>query len=65
MNVKRLRESTGMTQADFWNRVFCLQSGGCRYESGRRIPKPVQALLTIAYGKPSDAAKLFKALREK
>jgi transcriptional regulator with XRE-family HTH domain len=63
MNVKKLRKSTGLRQAEFWSRVFVTQSGGCRYEQGRRVPKTVQALLTIAYGTKAQMERTLNLLR--
>jgi transcriptional regulator with XRE-family HTH domain len=58
-DAARVRRRLGLTQAKFWSRVRVTQGGGSRYESGgRRIPRPVQVLLAIAYGtaKQRDAA---------
>jgi hypothetical protein len=40
-----LREQLGETQKVFWNMVGITQSGGCRYESGAPIQKPVRTLV--------------------
>ena len=42
------RQKLGINQTKFWSRVGVTQSGGSRYESSRKIPKPVQRLLVIA-----------------
>lgn len=65
---RKLRESFGLNQTQFWNRVGVTQSGGSRYEAGskrmqRVIPKPVQMLIALAYGKPADSRKCLKLLR--
>lgn len=44
-----IRTRRGINQTAFWNHVGVTQSGGCRYEAGRNIPRPVQTLLRIAY----------------
>ena len=44
-----LRLKLGLTQVEFWERVGVTQSGGSRYENGRRIPTPVRMLLKIVY----------------
>lgn len=44
-----IRTRRGLNQTAFWNHVGVTQSGGCRYEAGRKIPRPVQILLRIAY----------------
>ena len=62
-DAKAARQALGINQSDFWNRVFVTQSGGSRYENERSVPKPVQALLVIAYGTDSEAAGMFDHLR--
>lgn len=63
-SVRVLRKKLGLNQTEFWNRVAVTQSGGSRYEAGRAIPKPVQLLLTLAYGKNIKmVTKTFSALR--
>jgi DNA-binding transcriptional regulator YiaG len=64
MNVKNIRKSTGLNQFDFWQRVFVTQSGGCRYEQGRRVPMSVQTLIIMAYGAPLTARKVLADLRK-
>lgn len=44
------RKSIGENQTDFWGRFGVTQSGGCRYESGRALPKPV-AMLVLAFAR--------------
>lgn len=39
--AKDVRKSMNLTQAEFWTVFGVTQSGGSRYESGRRIPAPV------------------------
>lgn len=63
MDVKALRKAQHMSQADFWARVGVTQSGGCRYEAGRPIPKPVRMLLDIAYGTERQARKAIGVLQ--
>ena len=46
---RKLRESLGLNQSDFWARVEVTQSGGSRYESGRAMPRPVRRLLGLVY----------------
>ena len=41
------RKSRDMNQVDFWKRLGVSQSGGCRYETGSNVPKPVQLLLAL------------------
>lgn len=49
VDVGMLRELSGLDQTEFWGRVGVTQPGGSRYENGRRLPKPVQALLRLVY----------------
>ena len=48
-NVKEVRKETGLTQTEFWEALGVTQSGGSRYESGRKIPKAVRELIRIIY----------------
>ena len=45
----KLRMKLGINQADFWGRIAVTQSGGSRYENGRRLSPPVRKLLGIVY----------------
>jgi transcriptional regulator with XRE-family HTH domain len=49
LDVRLLREFSGLNQTEFWESVGVTQSGGSRYEGGRRLPKPVQQLLRLLY----------------
>ena len=57
------RRKLGMSQALFWSRVGVGQSGGSRYESGRRVPRPVQTLLHLAYAPEDQALAMFNYRR--
>jgi DNA-binding transcriptional regulator YiaG len=46
---KELRLQLGLTQADFWLPVGVSQSGGSRYESGRKLPAAISALLHLVH----------------
>jgi DNA-binding transcriptional regulator YiaG len=62
--VLRLRRRLGLNQHEFWSPLGVTQSGGSRYESDRRIPKPVLKLIELAYGnKPQEALKQLRARR--
>ena len=61
--IKEFRQERGFRQDKFWTRVGITQSGGSRYENGRRIPKAVQVLLTVTYGSEEQAAEMAEALR--
>jgi len=49
IDALKLRKSLGLNQSDFWSRLSVTQSGGSRYENGRRMPGPVRKLLGIVY----------------
>lgn len=54
--VLQVRQKLGMTQAQFWNQFGTTQSGGSRYEAGRRIPAPVlEQLLCVVSKRHRDA----------
>ena len=50
-NLCGFRRNMELNQADFWDKIGVGQSGGCRYESGRNMPKPTSMLVDLAYGK--------------
>ena len=60
--MKRIK--LGLNQTDFWRRVGVGHSAGSRYESGRKIPRPVQMLLRLAYGTQAQAARQLEVLRQ-
>lgn len=59
MNLEQTRVKLDLNQTEFWGRVGVTQSGGSRYESGRRIPKPVKLLLDLAYGSEREHQRAF------
>ena len=61
--VLALRRRLGLNQYDFWTPLGLTQSGGSRYETGRRIPRPTQILLDLAYGQ--DPQRALKRLRQR
>ncbi|MDR0587927.1 MAG: hypothetical protein LBG61_02995 [Burkholderiales bacterium] len=63
-DIRNRRMELFLNQSDFWKRLGVTQSGGSRYESGLRpIPKPIQMLITIAYGSEKDSKALIELLR--
>ena len=48
-NPRQIRQRLSMNQQEFWARVGVTQSGGSRYESGRKMPKPVRELLRLVH----------------
>ena len=63
-DIKEFRRKHGLNQSQFWGRVGVTQSGGSRYESGRSIPRTVQILMHLSYGKDKAAADMLEWLRE-
>lgn len=68
---KELRLQLGLTQADFWSPVGVSQSGGSRYESGRKLPAAISALLHLVHiqgmaisEQAGEDSRVGKALRE-
>jgi DNA-binding transcriptional regulator YiaG len=62
--VQALRRRLSLNQSQFWSRIAVTQSGGSRYESGRKIPLPVQYLLHLAYGPEAKAQEMLTYLRQ-
>lgn len=60
VNVREIRNKLGMNQSEFWSKLGVTQSGGSRYESGRGIPRPVQALLRLVHIEQIDINKIRK-----
>lgn len=60
VDVREIRRKLGMNQSQFWSKIGVTQSGGSRYESGRNIPRPVQALLRLVHIEQIDIGKIKK-----
>lgn len=48
-NVRQIRLRAGLNQQQFWGKIGVTQSGGSRYESGRKMPRPVQTLVRVVH----------------
>lgn len=60
----QVRLRLNMNQSEFWERVGSSQSAGSRYEQGRRLPRAVQLLLTLAYtGEEREKERSLRQLR--
>lgn len=57
-NPKHIRHRLGLSQTEFWGRIGVTQSGGSRYENGRPMPRPVQALLQLVHVERFDLSRL-------
>ena len=64
-DVVALRKKLNLNQSEFWSPLGATQSGGSRYESGRKIPRPIQKLLAIAYGTEKQAEAMVESLRKR
>jgi transcriptional regulator with XRE-family HTH domain len=60
LDVRELRRKLGLNQSQFWSKIGVTQSGGSRYESGRNVPRPVQALLRLVHVEQIDINKVRK-----
>lgn len=60
IDVREIRRKLGMNQSQFWSKIGVTQSGGSRYESGRNVPRPVQALLRLVHIEQIDLNKIRK-----
>lgn len=63
--IKALRKSLKLCQAEFWSHIGVTQSGGSRYENGRSIPLSTLMLLQIVYGNERYSAALLQYLRKR
>jgi len=60
-----LRKKLGLNQTEFWSRILTTQSGGSRYETGRKLPGPVQLLLHLTYAPEVQAQAMLNYLRKR
>lgn len=60
LSPREIRRRLGLNQEEFWTRIGVTQSGGSRYESGRRMPKPVRELLRLVHVERIDLSKVKK-----
>ena len=58
LDVREIRRKLGLNQSQFWSKIGVTQSGGSRYESGRNIPRPVQALLRLVHVEQIDIQRI-------
>jgi len=57
-NPRDIRQKLGLNQSQFWSALGVTQSGGSRYESGRKMPRPVQSLLRLVHIEHIDITKI-------
>ncbi|HEY8857276.1 MAG TPA: helix-turn-helix domain-containing protein [Rugosibacter sp.] len=58
IDTSAIRQKLGLNQQQFWARLGVTQSGGSRYENGRRMPRPVQQLVHLMYVENIDIRKI-------
>lgn len=56
-DYRLVRVKLRLNQTEFWTRIGVSQSGGSRYEKGRKVPRPIAVLAHEVYvmGKEIDA----------
>ena len=59
-NPREIRLRLNLNQQEFWARIGVTQSGGSRYESGRKMPKPVRELLRLVHVEGMELANAKK-----
>lgn len=60
-DYRSLRRKMDLNQSEFWGRIGITQSGGSRYEDGRKVPRAVAVLAHLVYIKGQDIdARNFK-----
>lgn len=64
-NYREMRRKLDLNQSAFWGKIGITQSGGCRYETGRRVPESARLLAAIAYGTDKEALAEYLKLRGK
>ncbi|MBI4291031.1 MAG: helix-turn-helix domain-containing protein [Betaproteobacteria bacterium] len=60
VNPREIRRKLGLNQKEFWTRIGVTQSGGSRYESGRKMPTPVREMLRLIHVERLDLSKVKK-----
>jgi transcriptional regulator with XRE-family HTH domain len=58
LDLRSIRKMTGLNHTEFWEAIGVTQSGGTRYEQGRRLPKPTAELLRLKYIEKVDLSKI-------
>ena len=62
-NYRELRRKMDITQSEFWSRIGVTQSGGSRYETGRKAPNTTQTVIDLTYGPLNAAVERLAAMR--
>ena len=54
----QLRKKLDLNQSEFWQAINVTQSGGSRYESGRKVPDQVLILVELVH--ESEPTRVFR-----
>lgn len=60
IDPRELRCRLGASQLEFWSSIGATQSAGSRYESGRSMPRTIQALLRLVQAEQVESAGELK-----
>jgi DNA-binding transcriptional regulator YiaG len=60
VNPREIRRKLGLNQKEFWTCIGVTQSGGSRYENGRKMPTPVREMLRLIHVEHLDLSKIKK-----
>ena len=58
----QLRKKLDLNQSEFWQAINVTQSGGSRYESGRKVPDQVLILVELVHERKLDLSTPTKRL---
>ena len=59
----QLRKKLDLNQSEFWQAINVTQSGGSRYESGRKVPDQVLILVELVHERKLDLSTPTKRLK--
>lgn len=55
---REIRRKSGLNQNDFWSQIGVTQSGGSRYESGRKMPRSTRELFRLVHIEQVDLTRI-------
>ena len=58
INPADLRRKLGLKQQEFWGKIGVTQSGGSRYEHGRKLPNAVKELMRLVHVENIDVTRV-------
>ena len=59
----QLRKKLDLNQSEFWQAINVTQSGGSRYESGRKVPYQLLILVELVHERKLDLSTPTKRLK--